>query len=122
MTPWHYGRVQRSSDRDDGVVVVGAAVGRPHDRVGADGGVARAVQGGAGAAVDDLEVPAADVGEAPLLVVPAVPRRLQAGGAVGRVAEAVGDHSVGAVDDPVPTPTQWHELPLQVRAAIPGPL
>src|SRR3954471_3666966 len=61
------------SDGCDGPLVVGAVVRSPQDRRVADRAVARAVQGGAGAAVDDLVKTVAHAVEPPLLVVAAVP-------------------------------------------------
>src|ERR1044072_1774874 len=110
------------SQARDGPLVVGAVVRRPHGHRGAGCAVAHAVEGRAGAAVDDLVAAVARAVEAPLLVVAAAPRRLPGVGSVGGVAPAVGDHAVGTVDDAVPPTAQVHELPLQVGAAVPVPL
>src|SRR5690606_15195664 len=111
--------VQASRDHP---LVVGAVVRRPQADGRADGAVAHAVQGGAGAPVDDPVAAVARAVEPPLLVGAAVPGCLPGGGAVGGVAPAVGDHGVGAVDDAVPAVAQFDELPLQVGAAVPVPL
>src|SRR4051794_41148883 len=83
------------SDGGDRPLVVGAAVRSPHDGGGADRRVTGAVQGCAGAPVDDLVAAVADAVEPPLLVVATVPRRLHGVRAVGGVAPAVRDHAVG---------------------------
>ena len=102
--------------------VVGAGVRCPHHRGRAGRGAAAAVEGGAGAAVDDLVAVVAEAGQRPLLVVAAVPRRLPGGSAVGGVAPAVGGHAVGAVDDAVVAVAEVDQLPLQVGAAVVVPL
>src|SRR6185312_363387 len=99
-----------------------AGVGAPHVAGVAGGGASHAVQCGAGAAVDDVVEAVAGAGQAPLLVVAAVPGGLAGWCAVGGVAPAVGDHAVGVVDDAVVAAAEGHQLPLQVGAAVVVPL